>query len=299
MYQGMIMTEIEKVYNFLSYLKYDEKLYIYEQKSTLPNLIKKLDNLKSILSKYNMNKLLLTFIILEGFRLVIEDSKKNIMIDFLETLTKRDVFIPETFKDFALVHQTHNKSDLNKTDSSIFYKRDIFLDFKEENLKIIFANKTSSKNLKHSKILFIVENYKIFELKNPLPYFNSFDLGIDISEYKNIDFMYGAGNKINTPKLGFKFFSTYEDILYFGDYDDEGYKIYKKLSSNNDNIRFILPNHNIIKDIQKLMDKEDIQYYRSNCNIKNYFIKNTELLKLINLSQNKVYEMQQEVFILS
>ncbi len=217
----------------------------------------------------------------------------DFIINEINQILKFEEFIPTSPKEFALIHDTHNGSDLNTSETTILLLRTSLYEFNNNTFKsILLKNKDNNCFNNKNKLLIIIENYKIFELENLNKYFKSFDIEIkDDVEYYVI---YGSGNKINSSK-NINLLNSFEEILYFGDYDNEGYDIYKNLKNKlNINVLYILPKKEIILEIQNLMSQESISLKRKFDKNKDNLIKN-DLLELFEL--NKMFEMQQEVFL--
>lgn len=217
----------------------------------------------------------------------------DFIINEINQILKFEEFIPTSPKEFALIHDTHNGSDLNTSETTILLLRTSLYEFNNNTFKsILLKNKDNNCFNNKNKSLIIIENYKIFELENLNEYFKSFDIEIkDDVEYYVI---YGSGNKINSSK-NINLLNSFEEILYFGDYDNEGYDIYKNLKNKlNINVLYILPKKEIILEIQNLMSQESISLKRKFDKNKDNLIRN-DLLELFEL--NKMFEMQQEVFL--
>lgn len=217
--------------------------------------------------------------------------RSDFIINEIDSILNFKEFIPNCSKDFALIHDTHNNSEFNQSETTILLLRTSLIDFNENTLKTFILNKYDNRlyNNKNKKLI-IIENYKIFELNNLKEYFKNFDIEIKYNVEYNV--IYGSGNKINSFK-NINLLNSFEEILYFGDYDNEGYNIYKNLKNKlNINVSYILPKKEIILEIQNLMNQENIFLKRKKD--KDYLIKN-DLLELFEL--NKMFEMQQEVFI--
>lgn len=217
--------------------------------------------------------------------------RSDFIINEIDSILNFKEFIPNCSKDFALIHDTHNNSEFNQSETTILLLRTSLIDFNENTLKTFILNKYDDRlyNNKNKKLI-IIENYKIFELNNLKEYFKNFDIEIKYNVEYNV--IYGSGNKINSFK-NINLLNSFEEILYFGDYDNEGYNIYKNLKNKlNINVSYILPKKEIILEIQNLMNQENIFLKRKKD--KDYLIKN-DLLELFEL--NKMFEMQQEVFI--
>lgn len=247
------------------------------------NKIFKLEKISKILYKNN-------YFELKNDNLKFIGIRSDFIINEIDSISNFKEFTPRCSKDFALIHDTHNNSELNQSETTILLLRTSLIEFNENTLKTFILNKYDNRLYNNkNKNLIIIENYKIFELNNLKEYFENFD--IEIKDYIEYNVIYGAGNKINSFK-NINLLNSFEEILYFGDYDNEGYDIYKNLKNKlSINISYILPKKEIILEIQNLMNQENISLKRKKD--KDYLIKN-DLLELFGL--NKMYEMQQEVF---
>jgi len=204
---------------------------------------------------------------------------------------------------YAMIHNTHSNSKGNKNKTILFNVRsfhtfDIFG-------VLLSQNKIHTPLYQNKKYLFIVENYKIFELENNLKYYERFVFteGQETSSNflnknkREIDILHGSGRQINTSYLTNEFLGKYKKIFYFGDYDDSGYQIFEKFKNEHKslNIEYMLPQQNIINNIQEIMNDYRIITIRDNIDEKINKIKNKNLLKKLRL--NEGFEMQQEVFL--
>lgn len=216
----------------------------------------------------------------------------DFILDEINKILSFNKFIPKCHKDFALIHDTHNGSELNQSQTTVLLYRTSLYEFNNKTFKsILLKNKKDNNFDNKNKSLIIIENYKIFELENLKEYFKNFN--IEIKDYIQYDTIYGSGNKINSSK-NINLLNSYKEIFYFGDYDDEGYAIFKILERNlNIKCEFIFPKKEIIDFIQSEMQKEEIIIRRKND--KDYLIKDKELL--LKFSSYKLFEMQQEVFL--
>jgi len=210
---------------------------------------------------------------------VISFKIKN--IDLLFSELKEEKFVPKSIRDFALIHETHNNKT-NIDNGSWFLTREVVMKDTYSYEAVFFKDDFYSKkeNIKH---LIILENQKIFQIINLKEYFSSFL--VDGIEDKDL-VIFGSGNKINTAKKNIDFFKQFDKILYFGDYDDEGYFIYKRLESLLENIEFILPKKEVVESIQKEMINVS--------NIQEILSKKSPIKKLLNCK----FSMQQEAFLL-
>jgi hypothetical protein len=287
--------------SFYNYLKYNEDLFIFKTKSKYSSIEKKFKLLKHELIKHDFNKILIDKIELNGYTLDIKQKDKNKLINLLENQLYQIEFEPKTSKDFALIHDTHSNNKNNEKETNIFIKRIFDGNFVENNIEILIAKNNINYKKDNVDYLIIVENYKIFELNDLYTYFKQFNFKeyqYLISQNTNkIKIMYGSGNKINSFRL-LNYFKQYKKIFYFGDYDDEGYKIFKTFFINNSNVEFVLPFNKIIKNIQMKMEKIPRKLKNSKKDV-NIFIKDKELIGLIDIDMKNryLYEMQQEVFI--
>lgn len=298
------MNNKEEIENFLNFLNNKTKLYIFESKIRLTaiKMNKRIISFKLMLEKESFNKILISN--LKFNKSNIDISLKDLekwKIDLKKYLSIKE-FIPKTSKEYALVHNTHSSMEDNEKETNFFLRRKINKEFSEENIEVVLAKKDFIYKEDNVEYLFIVENYKIFELNNFFKYFKSFKLDKNFIEYniENIKIMYGGGSKINSFRLNNNYFKHYKKVFYFGDYDDEGYKIFNTFQEENINSEFIMPLKEKIEEIQLLMSRDDIVKYRNlkNTSNKDYLIKSKKLRKLLehNLDIN-IYEMQQEVFL--
>ncbi len=259
----------------LSVLKKDT-YYSLNEKNGISRRLKYVKKIKEDLEKYIILK-----IDSKNGRLSYTDISK--LEEYLYLLENRTN--PESIKAFALNHDTHNKKieEIEEQQSYFFYK----------NVRDLIPKVASNLVTEGSGLLIIVENQRVFDLKyNELKVFlRKFNF-----ELNEADILFGSGNKVNSKKI-IPFFNLYDEIIYLGDLDDEGYKIYQSLRKNI-NTPFLFPKKEIFKNIEK----EIVEARKKNeKKKKSVFLDHNGALRakirdLYTLGQDDLFEMQQEVF---
>ncbi len=227
-----------------------------------------------------------------------EINNQNGKITILSSLDKLNKFyenektdiVLTKVREYALLHDTHSKriEDIRPKNSYFLYK-----DFIEQKVKVIdndFSNKRK---------LIIVENQLIFDLNKEefLTYLKNFDFQID----EDTIILFGSGNKVNSSKL-VSLLNEFEEISYFADYDEEGYKIFKNLKFKSK--KFIFPTEEVFLNIQSEIKcfRDKFNEVNYNCEGKEQAIlkKDNSLFKLLGNKFNyseEIYVMNQEVFL--
>lgn len=155
----------------------------------------------------------------------------------------KNKFIPITVRDYALLHQTHNKkTDVNN--GLHFLTRKVVMD-EVYDFSVVYFKKDYFKKIEGQERLIIIENKKIFDMVNLKSFFKYFPVVIEDNDLV----LYGAGDFINSKTINRDFFSQFKDILYFGDYDDEGIDIFNLFSKYSSNSEFIVPLENEAKKV--------------------------------------------------
>jgi len=169
----------------------------------------------------------------------------------------RERFVPNTVRDFALLHDTHNnKTDVNN--GIHLLTRKVVMRNKYEFGAIYFKDEYY-KIFEKKERLIIIENKKIFDMLDLRSFFKYFK----VNNIEDDDLViFGAGDLINSKKINQRFFKQFENILYFGDYDDEGYDIFKLLSRDHSNMKFIIPIEEeakkVFSDMKRVGNKEGL-----------------------------------------
>jgi len=242
------------------------------------------------LEKHRNNMYSNAFFKLDKDKLTFIGKEKKVVINKIEELLKSEIFIPNKPSDFALIHDTHSDNKANNTQTSVLVLKEDISQVYNGKINAVMLSLKDTFDKKNKKLI-IVENYKIFEIQNLFKYLEQFQ--VELIDNDKYDLIYGSGNKITSSK-NINFINSYEEVIYLGDLDDEGYDIYLSLK-NKIKIKsiFLLPKKDVIYKIQKKMSEQKIFNARKTEKV---YIKNKDLLNLI--EYDKAYEMQQEVFLL-